>query len=97
MAKDITIVIKSWKDGSGGAANSFPSCIEITIDQGGDTYKYLLDGSSLKVILDRPVNYLELSSNSMTYYKYSPGDTYATGAIGDAETMYNAILNEITA
>ena len=96
MAKDITLVLKSWKDGSGGAASGWPASIEISIDDAGDTYKYVVDNASLRVMLDKPSNYCELSSDTMNYFKYNPGDTYATGSIADAEGMYNAIVNEIT-
>jgi hypothetical protein len=88
---DLNITLQNFNDGTGGATSGFPAALRITVTTNGIQKEYFCDVTSVLISLDEAANYLELYANNHCLYKYVAGDTFNTGAMADAATMFDSI------
>lgn len=91
MAKDLSVVTYRYLDATDTGITGWPKVLDFIITEGASTQKYTIGIEYVLLALDVDANYMEIRTDSAVIYKYAPGDTFATGAIADAEAMYGVI------
>ena len=78
-----------------GEATTDPG-YEIKTVTGSAERRYFAEMRQITLELDTAVNYFGIRVNDANAYRYTPGDTLASGSVTDAEDMYDQVLAILT-